>query len=346
MDAHKLNCPWCGGLLRRPPLSALLGLAVCPACMNPVMMRRTDQQTWTTEKIPQLGDVREAAPPDSVMAGVFTQLRTALENLPVLPEIPRRCMALIHDPLASMSDLADLVGQDPSLSVRILRVANSARYGGLQEIKSIELACSRLGLRTLADLVIAAANRDLYRASSPSMRDLMQRLWRHAIATAHSAEQFGRCVQEPYKGSLFLAGLLHDIGKVVLLDMIVSKYKGRVGRLREMPELLIDVINQFHQIVGLLVALHWQMPPEICAAILCHNNPGATPDREWLPIVHITCVSDALAYTMGYGGCASDISLSSCPSLGALDLSITELKDTFVQAREEVEALIGTFALD
>jgi hypothetical protein len=49
---------------------------------------------------------------------------------------------------------------------------------------------------------------------------------------------------------------------------------------------------------------------------------------------------------MGYGGCASDISLSSCPSLGALDLSITELKDTFVQAREEVEALIGTFALD
>jgi HD-like signal output (HDOD) protein len=223
-----------------------------------------------------------------------------------------------------------------------MRLANSAVYGGLHEVTELSAACSRLGMRTIANTVQAVANKNLYITGDKTLRAHMERLWRHAVATAYCAESLAGILAEPNTESLFLAGLLHDVGKVALLDMVSGGYSGPLGELRNAPELLREVLDGFHMLVGLHVAQHWELPPALRVLIYFHNVPSLCHDEDMAAGAHIVCLADVIANIEGFGlyEPRETVYLTSHESTRHLNLSDVKLATLRVDLADRLEAVI------
>lgn len=340
-----MRCPFCAEEIEDPHDQDIESdLIVCLTCLNPLVLQRNiheDPGHWTAHGLPGHEDSRERMERGSVMQGIIHDLAAEMENLPVLPEVPQRVMALVHDPLASLSEIAEVIGQDATMTLRVLGVTNSALYSSLHEIKDIQTACTRLGLRTVTNIAMAVGTASMYRAPNQRTAETTRRLWHHSIATAYASQQFERLVEEEFQSSLFLAGLFHDIGRPVLLDLITATHKGRRGRLREDHELLMRVLDDYHLLAGLLVAQHWHLPAEVRAAILCHDNTDKVPCETWVRITHAVALGSAFAHMMGYGVGERNEPLADSSSPAILGLDAVELEDMFALAHEQTDALIG-----
>ena len=138
-----------------------------------------------------------------------------LDALPVLPEISQRILRLLKDPDFGLSDLTALIQEDQVIAVAIMKHANCAAFGGLHEVKDLNGACARLGMKQVANIVQLVANRNLFITGNAGLKSGMERLWKHSIATAHCANEIARLTLAPDQESIFLAGHVHDIGKVL-----------------------------------------------------------------------------------------------------------------------------------
>ena len=256
------------------------------------------------------------------MAGVMASLPEAINHLPVLPEVPQRILALVHDPMSSMKDCADLIHQEPVIAMRLLRIANSALYAGTSEITDVQMACARLGLKTVTKVVSTIAQESLYSAGSRKQRPYMRKLWRHALTTAYCTDLLATRISEQNRDTAFLAGLIHDIGKVVLIDLIFNRYHGTVGQLADDPELLIRTLDRFHTFAGLRVVRHWGLRPEFSFTTFFCNQPELTDGTPWFTLTHLVSFASALSDACGHGmsgRLGDDVSLH--PSAEALGIS-------------------------
>lgn len=272
----------------------------CCACFNPYYLDWEGIQLKAVP-LPHTSDIRHISPKGSIGGAILEALPVAVEKLPVLPEISQRVLAMVRDPDAAMKDVANLVRQDQVVALALMRVANSATYGGLTEIKDLNSACARLGMKSIANVVQTVASNNLFVTGDKRLKGFMQKLWRHSIATAYCANVIAVSMAEPRSETLFLAGLVHDIGKVMLLDIITGQYTGAISELRVTPELLREVIDGFHPLLGLHIAQRWNLPPEFGAILYFHHNPSATPHEEWTPMVHTVALGNLIAKVEGYG---------------------------------------------
>ncbi|NUM52603.1 MAG: HDOD domain-containing protein [Candidatus Hydrogenedentes bacterium] len=319
-----IACPFCSAPIDNPPPA---GLGICPVCMNPYLSESHGAKAHAPNGAQ---DVRDIAKPGSIGGEILAALPKSLEELPVLPEISQRVMKMLRDPNMSMSDLADIIRQDQVIAIRILQLANSAMYGGLQEIKDLNAACARLGTRTIANAVQAVANGNLYITGNEAFRDHMRQLWRHAVATAHCAYEIANVLAEPRADELFVAGLIHDIGRVVLLDIIVNQYRGVLADLRNSPELLEEVFAGFSPLVGLHVVIKWNLPPEFRMTTYFLRNAENVPDESERVLANIVALAEAVAEASGYGLGMQISSMLSLPCARALGM--TDMKLAMVRA--------------
>ncbi|MBI2422462.1 MAG: HDOD domain-containing protein [Candidatus Hydrogenedentes bacterium] len=335
------NCPFCN----TPPPAAYTSterceLFACGACFNPYIIRRDGNST--AGEIPEnTQDIRLIAPEGSLGHAILSILPQAFDKLPVMPEISMKILQMLRDPEMSMTDLATLIRQDPVVALTIMKLANSPVYGGLQEIKDLNAACARLGSKTIANTVQVVANSNLFITGDKRLKNVMRALWRHSVATAHCAFEVAKLLAEPRAESLFLGGLLHDIGKVVLLDIVTGSYSGAIASLRMTPELLDEVVQSFHPLVGLHLAQHWDLPPEFGAIAYAHHEPERAPREDWLPLAHIVSMANAVAKVEGYGMRGKeDILLLSHPSARYLNFNDMKLATLRVDISEKLEALL------
>ncbi|MBM3288779.1 MAG: HDOD domain-containing protein [Candidatus Hydrogenedentes bacterium] len=330
------TCPFCTAPIDAQPTA---GLAVCAACANPYVVEAQGQSVKTAAPH-GAQDLREIAKPGSIGGEILKALPAALEELPVLPEISQRVMTLLRDPDMSMSDLADLIRQDQVIAIRILQLANSAMYGGLQEIKDLNAACSRLGTRTIANAVQAVANGNLYITGNEAFRERMQQLWRHAVATAHCAYELAAVLAEPRADELFVAGLIHDIGRVVLLDIVANQYRGVLAEVRNEPELLEEVFSSYSPLVGLHVAIKWNLPPEFRMITYFLRNADAVPNESVRTLTHVVALAEAVAEVAGYGLGMPITSILGLPSARALGMTDMKLATVRADLDDKLAALL------
>lgn len=236
----------------------------------------------------------------SVMEGVLGQIEESIERLPTIPVATQRVILAIHDPITTSQDLARIIHEDATLSMRILRLANSAVFSGREPTTDLRLACARLGMRNIASVAHLVAHSQVYKSNNPVFGELMDQLWLHAVATARLVDTMGPVLTGLPVNLLFLSGLAHDIGKPVLLDVITNQYKGRTGQLKDSWNLLLRTIDEFSPYVGLRVAEHWNLAPEIRFAIFYANLPGAAP-RLHRQHVFLIALASATAEAKGYG---------------------------------------------
>jgi len=203
----------------------------------------------------------------------ITELIEEIEDLPTLPDIVNLVFAIANDPNSSAEDLAKVIKSDPALTAKILRHANSPYYGFPKRISSIKHAIALLGFKGTRALALSASIFD--QLDGKAAIDFKE-YWNHSFKCATLAKLISLGCARGSPEKTFIAGLLHDVGKVMLATSMPGKY----GKLRSMQtdemtplETEEELLGLTHAEVGFLLGEHWDLPSELTNAIRYHHRP-------------------------------------------------------------------------
>lgn len=199
-------------------------------------------------------------------------------NLPVIPHALVRFIGMVDDDTASITDLAELLRQDPSLSARFLTVANSPalRRGG-GEVKGLDQCLISLGTRLARTLATCLAIQNVFSRTVEGFQYDFSGFWGHSLIVAEQARSIAAKIGHPDLEEAYLAGLLHDIGQLLLLGGVGDRY-GELLRLRideaVLSDLEVPLFGTDHAVVGAWLIDQWKLSSFMADAVLFHHRPG------------------------------------------------------------------------
>ena len=222
-----------------------------------------------------------------------------VDNLPTLSVIATQVLALAASSQASIRNLADIIESDPSLASRILSLVNSASFGGVKSVSTVSRACSLLGFEAIRNSVLSLKVFDLFsRKGSNAFRTSFDRtaFWKHALGVAAGAQLIARCMRGVNPEEAFVAGLLHDIGKVALdfvlpktFDQVVRRVKSQGISFAEAENSILSVD---HTVVGKRLTENWRFPEQLVNVVWLHHQasnhlPRDIAGRDLVRVVHL-----------------------------------------------------------
>ncbi|TXT41202.1 MAG: hypothetical protein FD135_533 [Comamonadaceae bacterium] len=211
------------------------------------------------------------------------------DALPVMPELAMRLMRTLERENTTLDEVAALIAQDPSLAVKVLRVANSAAVGAQREISSLRDAANLIGMRRLRELSLAACVANIFPKDGKFDR---ARFWRHGVATAgHAKVLAGLCDINP--DTAYIAGLVMRIGRVLMLQ-VEPEIVSRCDDLNDSPDTLIghemEWLGCSHLEVSAALAKRWNFPKEIVDALVAARDPlAASPFSSLGAVLRLSC---------------------------------------------------------
>lgn len=231
-----------------------------------------------------------------------TSLVTGVASLVSLPEVCIQVNGMVDDDRSSAGDIARVISQDPGLTARLLKIANSSFYGFPSRIETVSRAVTIIGTRELRFLVLAAsAVRSFDRISSDAID--MASFWRHSVYCGVIARLLaGRC-RVLHSERLFVAGLLHDVGRLVMISRIPDLVQVMHFRARQAQEPMFEaereVFDTDHGEVGAELMKLWRLPASLQSAAAYHHEPQRAPDYALeAALIHI---ADGLAHLAELG---------------------------------------------
>ena len=201
-------------------------------------------------------------------------------KLPTLPRVAERVIALADDPETSAQEIGEAVLADAPIAMKVLKIANSAYYGLQEEVVSTERAASVLGFRVLRNIVLqASVISEFDHLAAAGVIDI-DGLWRHSILTGRVCSWMAKRAGE-WLGlapdELQVVGLLHDVGKVVLLDQEGQDYEATVLDSKQSGRPLFacerDRFGFDHTDVGAMLCARWNLPETVARAVQFHHGP-------------------------------------------------------------------------
>lgn len=210
-------------------------------------------------------------------------------ELPLLPQVASQVMALVNDPHADAATLSSLIHRDQALAAHVLRVANSPAYMPRSPIMSLQHAVSMLGMSLLSQIAFTAS----LKAGAfqvPGYEAEVKQLWRHALASGAYAKDIARTRRVNVE-SAYLCGLLHAIGKPVILRAVTGLAKELRVTL-DQPMLGV-FLEGYHARVGGLIAEKWGLPKQVAEAIAYYTTYDHAP--TFRQECTMTCLADRLA---------------------------------------------------
>jgi HD-like signal output (HDOD) protein len=199
-----------------------------------------------------------------------------LKDLPTLPQVAQRVVALSQDPKTSYRDLKTVILPDPPLAAKVMMMANSAFFHRRNQAKTLEEAIFTIGLNNLVAICTSVGILDVFNRWGAAKMDRRQ-LWRHSVATGFLSKslEIRKVLNKPDGPDIFLAGLLHDIGWIVF-DKIVPQKLLTAIKAKETAgswSLETEYIGMDHAEAGALFLKHWNIPPAVIEIVANHHCP-------------------------------------------------------------------------
>lgn len=225
-----------------------------------------------------------------------------LEALPTLPEAVARLTVMLQDDNATAADFEKAVRTDPVITANLLRAANSVYSQGIEPITSVRQAVARIGLRRVFEVAVGSSVRRTLPARIPGYGLNAEAFWLHCTATAVYAEALGREFNLPCRDISFTAGLLHDVGKLVICNFLAEVMPEAswwtFGTAAEERKLL----GSNHCDVGREIAVRWHLPVFVADVCRWHHEPAQLPDDVDSDLIAVVLAADYLSYTAGFSG--------------------------------------------
>jgi putative nucleotidyltransferase with HDIG domain len=272
-----------------------------------------------------------------------------VKTVPSLPSVVIKLRQYLNDPEVSFDQLARVIEYDPGLTANVLQLANSAYFGWSGTIKTVKEAITRLGTNRVFQMVLCMSVAPLVRKPVKGYDTDSEGLWRHSIATAICAEKLIEALELEGLEEAFTAGLLHDMGKIVLGTFVevddepikeIMAADGLAFNEAEQMVLGIDHAEVAAELLG-----SWKLPAEVVAAARWHHQPHRAEEqhRRLVDLIH---VADVLCINFGWGGGSDSLKYrldeSASERLG-LDVSTAELVGSQVLiGLEELGSMFNT----
>ncbi len=254
-------------------------------------------------------------------------------ELPILPTVAMEVMTACQKEETDAAKLSAILHRDQALAANVLRVANSAAYVGQVPCGSLQQAVSRLGMQLIAEIAVAVAVKGRVFASK-DCADLFGHLWRHSVTTGFYTKEIAR-MRRRNVDTAFLGGLLHDVGKAVLLTSVERYVKDGKVSMAEIAEAL----QQHHAAVGGLLARTWRMPDQIVECIEFHHDYGEA--KAFQEATMTVCLADMVAHFVAPGPTGTPLAVDALrrhPVLLALNLYPDQLQQLLDKA-DKAQAL-------
>ena len=235
--------------------------------------------------------------------GIVTAFEGKKINLPTLPRIQPKFRELILTGAVSQR-IADLLKKDMAISAELIRMSNSAYYKGVIKNKSLEQAISRIGAAATEQAVADLTGRQFFTMKNKKYRTLIEKIWKHSIACAYASEITAKLLNLELEADPFAMGLLHDIGKLALLEIMADmerrgKFNGGIPSAK-----LLGTISAHHGVVGAKLLEKWKYADSYIRCAADHEDNGADKGdekKEPLPKeILITRFANMVAKSMGY----------------------------------------------
>lgn len=225
-----------------------------------------------------------------------------IKDIPVMPQVATKVLQLQEDNLdISFKELEKIILLDPAITARILKVANSALYARQREIKNVQQAITLLGFKMIKSMILLVCASNIYGKNKKKFKDIPDTiitkssamdLWRHLVLTAFIARHIAvKLKLEDKKEDIFVCGLLHDIGRVVLMVNQADIYGEFLKEMANNPnaDVLMIEENYFgynHLEVGKIVLGKWNFPEELIDVVFQHHSKNAdSPYKKSINIV-------------------------------------------------------------
>lgn len=232
------------------------------------------------------------------------QMIAKIYDLPTLPDVITRLSTIISSDVWSAADFEEVVEPDPSLTANLLRLANSPYFGFPRKITTVRQAVTLMGVKRVFELAAGGAFSRVIPDQIPGYDLPAKDFWQHSIAVAILSERLVGELKISMPPLMFTAGLLHDVGKIVLGTFLEESAVDLETKLNEKSLAFIEIERELlgadHCEVGSAVAKKWNLPYEVEVATMWHHKPSESPEksRTLIDLVH---AADNLAHSMALG---------------------------------------------
>ena len=201
-----------------------------------------------------------------------------IDDLPSLPSLAVRVIEVLEDPDTTATELAKIISADQGITLRILRMANSAYYGFSRQIGTVNLAIVVLGFDAVKSLTLSLSIKDTIKKWGADLNFDFKEYWIHSLYTAVGARMLAKNVSYKIPGEAFVAGLIHDMGKLVIAKYFKDKYEiiCQIIEDEEKPGHVVEerVLEVNHGAIGGWLAEKWQLPDSITDTVTNHHSPA------------------------------------------------------------------------
>lgn len=196
-------------------------------------------------------------------------------DLPALPSVVADVLKITDDPAAAMSQICECIQRDPALTAKILKISNSPYYGMKQYVGTLKLALVILGVREVRNIVLGVS---VFESLCDKGVDsiLRQDFWEHSMRVAALSKMLGSALSLGLQGEDFISGLLHDVGKMVLLNQLGPSYRQLFRKMGgsgdKLAQAEMDMFGFDHADAAAALSLHWNLPKTLTDTVGLHHN--------------------------------------------------------------------------
>ena len=222
---------------------------------------------------------------------------TTLKNLPTLPHILLKLIEACNKESESLKEISSIVAKDPSITVKILKLVNSVYYGLSKKVENIDQAVTLVGTNAIRNMAICASVYETFNKVLENKIFNYKLFWWHSLKCAVLARLISKKINYSQPDEAFLAGLLHDIGKLVLLVNFSEQYESLLEIYQDQDDSLLSAEKNLaanHCEIGAWLLNRWNFKPFMSDAVLYHHEPPSRLANAF-PLVQIVNVANALA---------------------------------------------------
>jgi putative nucleotidyltransferase with HDIG domain len=218
-----------------------------------------------------------------------------VNNLPTPPAVFQQINNVINDPDTSAYEIANIISEDPALTAKVLRLTNSAFYGIPRTVTNVKQAIVILGLEVVKSLVISASVFEMFSQKEKLDADYLDYFWRHSLAAAIVGRIISREKSIPSMLEAevaFAAGLLHDIGKLIIVSELKNAHheiKAALSRDTVLSEYgaETEILGFSHADIGASLCVKWNLPEQLCRAVAFHHDETLASSDTWIALMHL-----------------------------------------------------------
>lgn len=276
--------------------------------------------------------------PPAPLPASAEELVTAAPELEALPVVAQRLLVMVRDERSTVDGIANLLTTDQALAAAVLRDANSARAMPNRRIGSLREAVARIGQRALTAVVVRACAGPMLDRGLPPYALSRRIAWRHAATASAASRGLAQLTRIGAADEASVAGLLHDVGKVVLTSVVpeAAAEAVSIARSRRIPvwQAEVQVIGFHHGHVGGALLRSWGLPDHVAEAVAFHHQPFDTVNK----LATVVALADAAAHAVGAVGSGGACLQPDWDPCGAEALGATPaLLERFLESLECVE---------